>query len=89
MLRTHPLYSQTICLKCVPKLGITGCSYRDGDPVEFIFGTAPPPRGWKGRRTSNSEILEKLSSAAFVLPPRPKPIEPFNVRDLLPQLLGG
>jgi hypothetical protein len=84
--RTHPLYSETVCRSCVPKLGITGCAYREGEPVESLLGTAAPPRGWRGRRTTVDEILDALSNGTYRLPKPPPEMRRLDVGALLDEL---
>lgn len=82
----HPLHFQTVCVDCVGVLGITGCAYRDGQPVEYVWGTAIPPRGWKGRRLTPEELLQTVSSAGYRLAPRPREPERLDISKLVDEL---
>lgn len=82
----HHLCGETVCLECVNVLGITGCAYRDGEPVEYVWGTAPRPKGWKGHRMSAEEILRTVSSANYKLPPRPREMARLDIPGLLGEL---
>lgn len=84
--RTLPLFSETICRGCVPKLGITGCAYRDGEPVESLLGTAAPPPGWRGRRTTIDEILDAISNGTYRLPKPAPEMGRLDLRALVDEL---
>lgn len=83
---THALYSETLCRACVPNLRITGCAFRDGEPVESLLGTAIPPRGWSGRRTTIDEILDALSNGTYRLPKPPPEIRRLDIGKLVDEL---
>lgn len=85
-LRTHPLYSQTVCRECIPDLGITGCAYRHGEPVEYLLGTAPPPQGWRGRATTVDEALDALSNGTYRLPKPPADMRRLDIGKLVAEL---
>lgn len=82
----HRLYWQTVCIECLAALGITGCMYRDGEAVERVWGTASPPRGWKGRRPTPEELLRSVSSAGYVIARRPREPKRIDVRTVLADL---
>ena len=82
----HPLHWQTVCIQCVDALGITGWAYRDGEPTEFVWGTAVPPRGRKGQKMAPEELLRSVSSAGYKLPPRPRQIERLDISKLVAHL---
>jgi hypothetical protein len=89
-LPAHYLYSETICLKCVANLGYTGCAFltlQSGEqqPMEFILGTARPPKGWSGRRSTPEEILRALSSPGYTVPDPPKDVERIDIAATLAQ----
>jgi hypothetical protein len=79
MVRTHPHYGRTLCLDCVPSLEITGCAYRDGEPAEYIFGTARPPRGWSGRVPSAEQLLNWLANGTYHRPKPPRQLERIDI----------
>src|SRR4051794_30449223 len=64
-------FCATVCLTFVDALGYTGCSYREGEPVEYVFGRSAPPAGWRGRPSSGTELLAAISSVGYTRRSKP------------------
>jgi hypothetical protein len=86
MLPSHWHYMSTVCINCVGELGITGCTYRNGEPTEFIFGMDPVPRGWSGRRLTPEELLRAVYNVGYQRPTPSKEFERINITEVLAEL---
>lgn len=85
MLPAHWHYMNTVCINCVGELGFTGCGHRKGEPVEYIFGTDPRPKGWSYRPTAE-ELLRAVFNVGYQRPTPPKEFERINIKEVLAEL---
>jgi hypothetical protein len=75
------LRGQTICIRCVATLPITGfrrLKWRGTSLViEHVLGTELPPSGSTSAKPTRQEVLKALSSSGFLVqaPMSPEPVE--------------
>jgi hypothetical protein len=58
----HLAKGRRICANCLPRLGITGCTFVTGRGYEYDrLGTDDPPEGWEFDRPSWREQIAALA----------------------------